>query len=326
MIKIYALYDRKLVTDITQYCKTISWSGDISQCARKLECTLAYAIFDKNQNKTQIGPGTLVWLQEDGKELFRGIVFDRELSSSGELKFTAYDYLIYFLKSKVTYNFTNIISEAATEKIITDLGVKYNRIPTVEIPITLLVKAKPAYDAIMEIYTMLSPKTGKKYIPIMDADQVSVIEKGAIVDNFILQPETNLGNATFNDSISNMINKVQIIDEKGNYIGKVENTGAITAYGVLQDIYEYNTSDSQNATAMASGLLKNVERTFKATALGNSKIITGYALKTQIFYIDILQNATMYIDADAHTWDVATGLHTMELTLNFDNIMNEKEA
>jgi hypothetical protein len=326
MIKLYTLYDQKLVTEITPFCKTIQWSGDKSQAARKLDVTLGYAIWDKNQPKVQVMPGTFVWMVENGKELFRGTVVDRDLTSNEELKFVAYDYLIYFLKSKVTYNFTNIVSEAAVEQIATDLGVKYNRIPTIDIPVNKIIKSKSAYDAIMSIYTDISFKNGKQYIPIIDSDQLSVIEKGALIDDttFILQPSINMGQSTYSDSISNMINKIRIFDDKGNVQGEVKNDDSVNTYGVFQDIYEIQQDKDTNEEV--SNIMHGMDRTIKATVLGNTKCITGYAIKAKIPYVEILKDTTLYIDGDTHTWDVGTNKYTMELTLNLDNIMDKKEA
>src|SRR5665648_496857 len=83
MIKLYSLYNGA-VTDITNVIKSISCSGDKAQAARKLDITLAYPIWDRNQPRTQIAPGTKVWLLLDGKEIFRGIAWDREINSSSE--------------------------------------------------------------------------------------------------------------------------------------------------------------------------------------------------------------------------------------------------
>jgi hypothetical protein len=325
MIKLYALYDQKLVTNITGFCKTVQWSGDKSQAARKLEVTLAYSIWDKNQANTQIGVGTFVWMtDEEGNELFRGMVFDREIDSDvEELKFTAFDYLVYFNKSKITYNFNNIASEYAIEKICTDLGIKYNSIPTTNININRFFKQKGAYDALMTIYTDVSFANGKQYIPIMQNEALSIIEKGQLVSNFILKPESNIGQTTYNDSIENMVNKVIVYDEKENYVNTITNDSWIATYGILQDVY--NESTKKDNSEETTFLLHGVDRTIKIIALGNAQCITGYAVQTQIFYIDILQNTTLYIDADTHTWEVGTGKYTMELTLNLDNIMDRKE-
>ena len=122
MIKLYSL-NSGVVTDITNAIKSISSTGDKAQAARKLDITLVYSTWDKNQPRLNVQPSTRVWLLLDGKEIFRGIVWDRELSSSEELKFSVYDYLIYLTKSKVTYNFSNITAEDATKKICSDLGI-----------------------------------------------------------------------------------------------------------------------------------------------------------------------------------------------------------
>ncbi|WP_234123445.1 XkdQ/YqbQ family protein [Clostridium hydrogenum] len=325
MIHAYSLYDRWLVTDITGYLKTIEWSGDLSQCARKIECTLAYSIFDKNQPHVQIGPGTLIWLVDDEiGEFFRGIVFDRELNSSEELSFTAYDYLIYFLQSKGTYNFQNMCPEDVARKICTDAGVAAGNLEKTGVQVNLLVQEESFYNTIMKAYKKASDNSGgqKQYFPRINGTKFEVIEKGQVIDEFELSPETDMRNAAYSDNIEAMVNRVKIYDDKNNYVGTKENSSWITTFGVFQDTY--TVEEGKDPNAEANLMLHGGDSETVVEALGNMKCITGFGVKTKISYVDVLKDSVWYIDADTHTFYVASGKHTMQLTLHSTNIMDSE--
>lgn len=337
-LSVWALYNRKTLENITDFCKSIQISGDVEQCARKLDINMAYSIRDKNQPNAQIGPGTIVYVCLDFKEIYRGVVIDREINSQAqEITFTAYDYLIYFLRSKVNYNFQNIESEYAVEKICKDLGVKYNHIPTTGVKINRLIQNKTAYEAIMEIYTEVNKVNNAKYMPYADYDMFSVMEKGEVIKdkewhsytgtidvNAVLSPELNMGGTVYKDTISNMVNKVKIYDENGNTSGVTELKDSIKFYGVFQE--EYQKEENKDSITEARKLLHGVDREFSVTAIGDWRFRTGFAVQVKIPYIDILSDTIMFIDGDTHTWELASGKYTMELKLSYYNTMDMKEG
>ena len=325
MIKLYSNYFGGS-TDITMFCKSIQWSGDKFQAARKIDVTLAYAIFDKNQPKTQIGPGTMVWLVDDVEgEIFRGIVFNRSLSSSQELKFTAYDFLIYLLKSKASYNFSNTTAEAIAAKVCEEVNVAVGALASTGVTFSLLVQNKALYEIIMEGYTYASKTTGKQYIPTMTGTKLNVIERGKNVIDYTLNPDINLIGSEYSDNIDNMVNKVKIYGEKSVFTGQVvENTGWQKSFGILQDTY--TVQKDKDSAVEANLMLKGIEQQVSVDALGNLKVVTGNSVKTKIFYVSVLQDSVWYVDSDTHTWEIATGKHTMQLSLNFANVMDAKEG
>lgn len=327
MITLYSFYNG-VVRDITKVVKSISNSGDKAQAARKLDITLAYPIWDRNLPRTQIGPGTKVWLLLDGKEIFRGIAWDREINSAyEELPFVAYDYLIYLTKSKVTYNFVNITPEDGTRKICSELGVEVGDIANTGIKVNRLIAQKTGYEAIMELYTQASKLNGKKYIPVMDGAKLCVIEKGQLVADYTLRSSidgvgNNLLSTSYRDSLDGMVNKVKIYDDKNTYVSEVGNSSWANEYGLIQD--NYTKEADKDSNTVAAGMLKDVQRAVTVPALGNWDCRTGYAVKTDIVYISSLQNAVMTIDGDTHTWEPGTGNYTMSLNLSFENEMDSK--
>lgn len=327
MIKLYSLYGG-VVRDITNVIKTISSTGDKAQAARKLDITLAYPIWDRGQPRTQVDPGTKIWLLLDGKEIFRGVAWNREINSGSEdLTFPAYDYLIYLTKSKVTYNFVNITPEDATRKICAELGVETGDIASTGIKVNRLIAQRTGYEAIMEMYIQASKTNGKKYIPVMDGVKLSVIEKGKVVANYTLRSQlddmsNNVLSTSYRDTLDGMINKVKIYDDKNNYVGEVGNDSWIKNYGLIQD--NYAKEADKDSSVVANGMLTDVQRDVTIPALGNWDCRTGYAVNTEIFYISTLQKAVMFIDGDTHTWEPGTGKYTMSLNLSYKNQMDIK--
>lgn len=324
MIQIF-IFHNNITTNITKLCKSISLSGSKSQVARKLDVSLAYSISDKNQQHTQVGPGTRVWVTLGGKEIFRGIVWERELSSGQELTFTAHDYLIYFTKSKVTYNLKNVSADDATRKVCSELGIATGNLASTG-RFNRIIQSKAAYEAIMEMYTQDSKISKKQYIAIMDGTKLSVIIKGSIIAGFSLISQlnntSNISNVSYKDTLDSMINKVKIFDDKNNLIGQVENSSWIKNFGILQE--NYTKEADKNSNTVAKNMLNGIDQDVSIEAIGNWNCRTGYAVKTSIFYLDILKNAVMYIDGDTHTWEVGTNKYTMNLTLSFKNLMDAK--
>jgi hypothetical protein len=323
MIQLWCLYENKKI-NITNLTTSIEWSGDKSQVARRLNIKLVYSINDSNQPKVNIAPGTLIWMKdESGKEFYRGVVFDKELGSAQEIILTIYDFLIYFLKSKVSYNFNNAYPKSITEKMCKEAGVQPGGIANPSVKVSYVAQGSSLYDIIMKAYTQASKQNKKQYIPKMVGTKLNVVEKGTSIVDLQVMPTTNLLSTSFKESIDGMINRVKIYNDKNNLIGQVENSAWVKKYGVLQEAY--TKEEKVNATTAAKNLLHGLDTSTDIEVLGDINCVTGTAIKTIIPYVSALNNKTWYIDADSHTWEVGTGKYTMKLSLNYVNEMDKKE-
>ncbi|MBW9159342.1 XkdQ/YqbQ family protein [Clostridium tagluense] len=323
MIRIYTLYDNKIKTDITSYCNSLQISGDVQQCSRKLDVTLTYSIFDKNHSHTQISPGTLVWVLDGDEEIFSGIVFSRDLSSSEQVTFAAYDFLIYLLKSKASYNFHNITAGDIVSQVCREVNLKKGYIPKVSTPISRLFQDQSLYDILMSVYTQVSKQNGKKYIPIMRNKQLDIIEKGGIIADMSIETGKNVLSTSYSDNMDSMVTTVKIYDDKGNYIGKAENEGWTKKFGVLQD--SYTKEEGKDPKGVARNMLHGVDYQISIEVLGDLKLRTGYGINIKIPYIDLLDNTIWYIESDSHSWDIGSGKYTTQLNICAQNKMDIKE-
>lgn len=302
--------------DISQLVSNLTWSGDIGQAARRVE--FGYVYNDSIQ-KVNVSLGNQVKVLYDNKEIFRGYVFYREIDTENDtVRITAYDGLIYLLKSKATYNFKNITASDIVKKIAQDFGIQVGSLASASLRQKLIVEGETLYDIIMKAYTNESKHTGNKYMPLFKEGKLSIIEKGKTVVSYVLSSSENITSTTYSESLENMINRVKIYDENGKYIGKVENSNWIRDYGILQDVY--TKEKDKNAYSVAKNMLKGIEKTLSIRALGNVECITGMAVKVKDKTTGL--TGLFYIDSDTHTFE--NGQHMMDLTLNFQNIMDEK--
>ena len=308
--------------DITQLNPNINWSGDYKQAARTLDFSVAVHPHDYYLPTVTILMGDMVkLLDDDDKELFQGYVFFKEKSiNSNEMTVTAYDGLIYLLKSKGTYNFKKMSPEQITRKVCGDFGIPVGNLASTGVTLNRIFDGESIYSIVMTVYTLASKRNGKKYIPRMINGNLNVIEKGNTVAEYVLDGESNIIDSTYSESIENMISRVKIYDENGKQIGKVENADWIKKYGILQDVYK--KEKGANANAIAKSMLQGIEKTAEIEGLGNIECITGNAVKIKEPYTGL--TGLFYIDNDEHTF--ANGQHTMRLGLSFKNIMDSQEG
>ncbi len=308
--------------DITKYVSTVNWSGSISQAARTLEITMLYSPFDDNIADININLGDRIKLYSDNSELLIDImVYYRERNSeAGTVTYSGYDELNHLLRSNISKNFKNITPEKITEIICNELKIKIGSIEKTNVNIkSLLADSTSGYDIIMQAYTKAYNTKGKKYMPIMSGKKLYIIEKGSVIENFILSDYINVTSSNYSESLDSMINKVKIYSSKGKLIDVVKNDNWISSYGLFQGIYAIE--DGVKATAAAKSILKGLDKTASIEAIGNTDCISGYGIKIE----DKLTGLTgiFWIDSDAHTWQ--NGIHTMSLELAFKNIMDTKE-
>lgn len=315
-VKVYLHQKAGKHAEITNFCSGISWSGTLSQIARKLSVNIKFSIFDNNQPAISAVEGDLLILLENGKELFQGVIFSVDFSSSSEeIAATAYDFSIYLAKSKASFNFEKATPMQITQEVCGKVGVSVSALEPSNIKLDRIYQAKALYQIIMDAYYQDTKMTKTKFYHFMKGQSFNIEKKGKVVANVVLDNKLGTIGVKYSRSIENMINKIEIVDEKDNVKSTVENGDDRAKYGTLMDIYkEEKDKDSQQ---IARNMLKKVEKKVDVDFIGVSECVTGKAVMLKISYISELQNIKMYIDSDTHTWD--NGVHKMSLVLNYEN-------
>lgn len=314
----------KIITggkDVSELIESITWSGDTKQVARKLNFSVAKNGKDKSFPKIFINEGDKVILQEDdGKQLFGGIVFDIDkTASSNVVTYLAFDFMFYINNSDINKIFEDT-AENITKQVCAELGVACGNLARTDMKVYMPCLGKKGYEAIMMAYTYVGRKNGKKYIPlIQNINQLSVVEKGT-QSGVILNGNYNLIEANFKSTLQNVVNKVLITDSKGKVVRKIEDLESQKKYGTVQRIY--SQEDGKDATAEAKNMLKTTEQSASVSGIpSDCRAVSGYSIVVK--EPDTGLYGKFYIESDSHTF--SNGKEEMQLTLAFENIMDEKE-
>ena len=302
--------------NITDLVTTITWSGDYQQVARTLDFGIASDPNDPNLPQIKIEMGDLIRMRDDdGGEWFKGFVFSKDKSISGdEIQILAYDGLIYLTKSKGTYNFKDMTPGGITRKVCQDFGIDIGEVIEGS-NVSRIFDSQSIYDIIQTVYTLESQKTKKKYMPKMIGSELNIIEKGKKVAKYQLDNNTSIIDASYGENIEDSINRVKIYDETGEYKGQVSLDGVP---GILQDTY--TAEEGVDEKQAAESLLKGIEKTAEIEVLGDFDLVTGNAVRVKEPYTGLV--GLFYIDNDQH--EFSEGQHMTRLGLAFENIMDTK--
>lgn len=306
--------------DITNLLINVTWSGDYKSCARKLEFSLISSPMDKNIPKVDIPLMSVISFYENNNELFRGFVYEREKSSDNAMSFLCYDYCAKLNDIKVSKNIKNQTASTIYNNFLAEYGLNKGDIIQTNTGVTKVFLGVTAYDMIMTAYTEEAKATGKKYMLYSKGDKFCASEKGIVKLKLSFEEGKNILSSSFKESVSNMVNKVLIVDDNGNKVSEVKNDEWLKTYGLFQDVYKQQEGKDSNVEAKA--MLKDIEQTCSLTGFGDTTCITGYGVQVKDTYTGLV--GLFYIDSDTHTWE--GGKYTIDLELNFKNIMDEVSA
>ena len=306
--------------DITNLLINVTWSGDYKSCARKLEFSLISSPMDKNIPKVDIPLMSVISFYEEDNELFRGFVYEREKSSDNAMSFLCYDYCAKLNDIKVSKNIKKQTASTIYNNFLAEYGLNKGDIIQANTGVTKVFLGVTAYDMIMTAYTEEAKATGKKYMLYSKGDKFCASEKGIVKLKLSFEEGKNILSSSFKESVSNMVNKVLIVDENGNKVSEVKNDEWLKTYGLFQEVYK--KQEDKDANAEAKAMLNGIEQTCSLTGFGDTSCITGYGVQVKDSHTGLV--GLFYIDSDTHTW--SGGNYTIDLELNFKNIMNEVSA
>ena len=169
-------------------------------------------------------------------------------------------------------------------------------------------------------YTEQSKKDNKKYMIYASKDTINSMEKGVTKLKVKFEEGQNIINTNFKESISNMVNKVLIVDDTGNKKSEIKDDNLLKVHGLFQEVYK--VEEGKDADVEAKNMLKGIEKTCSLSGFGDTTCIVGYGVEVKDTHTGL--TGLFYIDADTHTWE--GGNYQIDLDLNFINIMHEVSA
>lgn len=312
------LSSREGKTEITDIVSSVTVRGEYRSCCRTLDFGFIKSPTDKNTNTVGIWLGNNILLEENSSTLFHGIAFDKNKSTNAnEIDIGCKDFGIYMLRNRGSYKFKNMTPEAITKKVCADFGIKVGIVAQTGKSISRNYLGCNLYDIIMSSYTLANDK---KYMCIFEGDKLNVIEKG-LVSCEPIESGINLLTLNISETLNNMVNKVDIYNKDDKLIKSFKNENDIKLYGIMSEYVKVQDT-KEDYTLKAKRMLNGIEQKITVTNFGDCRYQTGKVVVVREPYTGLV--GKFFIDADEHNWK--NGIYTNKLTLNFENLMDEKES
>lgn len=305
--------------DATELVMNTIWSGDKTQAARKLEVTFLQDDRDPRLPRLDIDVGYTVQMRDEtGTLRFHGNIYDIDRDrAKATVKVTCFDNLFVLNRSKTYKKFDKALPEDIAVQICGEMGVKTGNIAATNTPVSFIANDKTGYQIIAGAYTEAHKQNQKLYQLIMRGDELDVIEKGTLVE-FILDSARNMTESTYSESITELVNRVLVVDDKGNTLDTIDDGESISKYSRFQATYKQQKD--KNTQEGARDLLTKPKREGNVTAFGDWSCVAGYSVTVR----DSLFTGQFWIKSDSHTFKDA--FHEMKLTLEFENLMHEEKV
>ena len=318
-------YEKKVAVktemqDITSMVSKFSWSGASTQASRQITLTIPNAPYDKNMNVPAIEPGAIieVYTDDEGKDLiFTGRVPNSQKTSDvGTIEVTAYDYMHNLLASSMTMKFTNKTPEYITKAVLKDMGVEAGAICATGKKIArYFPNDMSPYDIIVGAYNKVQAQTGKQYFFRMNGKKFEVIEKGEVVST-ILEESVNLMKANYEENGEAVVNRVKVYNKNNELVNTVKKEQSIKKFGIIEKTI---TVDKGKGDEEAKNTLHGIDKNASISATGIWSCTAGKGVYIQDTISGLY--GEYWIKNDTH--NVENGIHTMDLDLEFQNVMEQ---
>ena len=308
--------------DISRLVRNVIWSGSRTNVARKLEVDFTQDDRDPQCPIINFDNGyTVVAYDESGNEFFQGNIYRYKRSrADSNVHLTCFDHLHVLKASKMTKEYTDALPEDIAREMCSLLGVIAGNIIETGVRVSFVANNKTGYQIIMMGYTEANKKNGKLYHLVMNGVRLDIIEKGTLIENYVLDSRINMMNSEYEESIEKIINQVNLLDEQGNITSVERDEESASKYSIFQTTLK--TDPNKDMKEEVEAIFKNnkVERSGHITAIGDYRVVSSYSIQIT----DGLFNGQFWVQQDTHTF--SEGQHEMKLEIEFENIMNEEEV
>ncbi|MNW37335.1 phage late control protein GPD [compost metagenome] len=300
--------------------KSINWSGDIKQAARKLVVEISntgdlrdlYMKFEKG--------GELRLLLDEKQELFRGVLFADQINSKGQMTLTAYDENIYLTKSKDTKIFRNQSASAVVKRLCNEFSIPVGEIHDTGYVIPKLVfRDKTLFEMMVMALTETQKQNGQRFFITSREGKLQLLARKEQKGKWVLENGVNLINASYSQSIEETRTQIKVVGgdaKKKELTASAKDGELIQRFGIMQHLEkpEQGMTKSQ-MDQRAKQLLKDlatIEDQAQIECLGIPDVVSGSCVYVKESITGILGG--YYVSADEHKFE--NGSHTMSLTLS----------
>lgn len=304
--------------DVSRLVNSAVGAGTRSGCTRTLTVNIAQSYSDSRIPRFDFATGQEVLFSANGYS-FYGVVGNVQVSTGSKTAtLKCYDFGLYLKRNVINRKINDKTPQAAAKLLCSGYGIPFGYFaPTADFTFSRNFINTTLYSAVMTGYALAGRKTMSKYLLVFDGDRLSIIRSGCLIAGVLdrLEVKKNITLATYSESIENAVNRVDLYDDDGKLLDRI--TGD-TSYGIMAKSV---TKTEAHGTAYAEKLIRDNKkaRSAKITVLGRADCVTGNAVLVHEPNTGL--TGKFYIDADTHTWK--NGTYITQLTLNYENVMDD---
>lgn len=322
-VKIRATDPDGTTANITEACRSITWSGDWRNAARTLSYSPVVCRDDIHLPRapTELGGSVQFWREAD--LLMDAYALERTRDSLGKtIDVTAYDRGLYLTRNSAFLRVDGQTPEGVTASLCGQFGISVGTLAATGVLLTRNFLGVPLYKIIMTLYTLASDQTGKKYRIRFRGAKLEVVEMAQSAESILLRPGSNLLSCVTKESASAMTNSVAIYDDQYNLVSTQQDDSAVALYGLMQAAIRSGAYDDPVGHAKQVLAENGLKTTITVNAIGNLKLITG---NTTVVEEPVTGTCGLFwIISDSHTW--TRNLYQTKLTLSLEALMDSQTA
>lgn len=295
--------------DISSYIGTITWSGDVTQMARKLAFDYLYTDLSPNIRQIEVSVGSRILMYSGAELLFDGIVTNEDFDEADIKKnIQATDYAFY-LKNEVYGEFKGTPPQVVAQ-VLAMFGIEAGMLPDAAANISILATGdKTIYQIISEAYKSIEDGVYVRMTgSVLNVEKIGTQVAGVVTgDDCVIS-------AKYKSSMENMVNRVAIINGKSELETTVDSEDI--QYGIVQKVYKHD-DDSRDMMEEAKKLFQTLENSGSISVKGNIAYTAGRSVIVE--KVNSRIQGLFKITSDSHTF--SAGQHTASLTLDFSGIV-----
>lgn len=304
---------------IDNLIEAVTWAGDVMQAARWVTITI---------NNSTDGIVPIIIFEEgreirifndDGAELFRGIIFYQSIDIRGRVSIKAYDENIYLTKNTDTRKFVGMKASDIIRRLCDDFGIETGTIADTGYVIPkMILRQETLWNMMTTALTETRKQTGRRFYIYSENGQLHVAERKEKIAALIIERGTNLIHASYFRSIEELRNRVRVFagTENGARSVTARDQTLIDRYGLMQHVETLDTDATQSELKQrADELLAQlgvIDDEATVQVIGDVRVKAG----TSVYVVEPMTGIIggYYVSYDEHTF--AGGSHMMHLTLS----------
>ena len=304
--------------DVTQFVRSVVWSGDYENCARELSASIIQSHADPHLKVLSTQVGSPVEFAVDGETVFSGFIVTEERSTDDvTVSIDCYDRGFYLNQNYLVKQYKDMTAVAITSDVCGELGVSAGSMASDGTSLSRnFLRGVTGYKIIRTAWNM----TGKKVCIRFEGENLVVKELMQDAETVVIKKASNLWSAAAKNSIKGAVTRVALYDKEGKFLSNVD--GDVSSYGVLQKILIQSDNEDKSAEAQKEIDENGYKQTMTVTCMGDMRLITGNTAIVQEPYTGIV--GLFWIIEDKHTFQ--DGVWETKLLLSFDRLTDDTMA